>query len=571
MSWHRIAGESEIRDGIFYEFDDKCKIGEGGMGVVYLGRRVDSYGKETKVAIKKISAGIDPKSSEMARARREASIRIKHENLLYMYGMVTSTQKDFLGNLIEENYIVMEYLDGIELVDFIDGHLASGKNFVSENLKVLYSRYLNDRLAVSAEIIRDVLSALSAMHDAGYIHRDIDPRNVFITVDGTVKLIDFGLCKPLLNVSDIFNLSQANLHKQLSSSGQLMGKPSYSSPELLSGQLTKQDRTTDIYSVGMLYYQLVTGKVPFEEEGDFGGIIEAQKKKNLILTSIPDKKVSAIIAKATRKETRRRFQTCSEFRVALEGGRPTVQIDKSIVVISIAALALLLLSILTVKKFDTLETWFADIIKKDNVVSKPSLSALCDSLAFQISRQERVDTSIIRAVKDSVLMKELYADVTWNKLTDSALFFTKGILLLHFEYKAYNEFKIFDFDSPDEIPELFEKNKSYFSIYLKGKPFSLSALDTLYTPKNEYLPALLSEIFLDDMVEFPQKYGEDKFLFLFFSRFEWMTGHIGMDEQINDWFKRVNHILVMSESYHWERASRLKKSDRYIKIKNNLL
>ena len=577
MSWHRIAGEREIREGVYYEFDDRYKIGEGGMGTVYLGRRVDNYGNEVKVAIKKISSGIDPNSSEMARAKREASIQIRHENLLYMYGMVTMCQKDFLGSVVEDNYIVMEYLEGIELVDFIDGHLASRNNMVAEEIKALYARYFNDRVIVSSEIIRSVLSALSALHDAGYIHRDIDPRNVFITVDGTVKLIDFGLCKPLSNVSDVINLSQANIHKQLSTNGQIMGKPSYAPPELLFGQLDKQNRATDIYSVGMLFYQLVTGKVPFEDEGDISRIIEAQKKKKLPLSSIQDKKVSLIIEKATNKDNSKRFHTCAEFRVALDGGKPNVL--PTPVVVSAAALAIIIaLSVFLVSDIDIAEIKqrFKHIEKREDINLKPSLACLCDSLVCQVSRGEKVDTTIVRSVKDSIAAKESYVGVVWEKLTDRNLYLKSGTLMLFCEYtsnvyKTHKDFSIFDFATQEEITEIIQDQRNHFYRELKGLPFSISALDTLYVPRKEYLPILLTDVFLDDMSRFPRKYGEDKLLFMFFSRFEWMKDHITKGTVAKEWFEKIDNAMVTSESNHWNRAIKVEKSERYRKMKASVL
>ena len=93
-------------------------------------------------------------------------------------------------------------------------------------------------------IIKAALSGLMALHDAGYIHRDIDPSNIFITEDEHIKIIDFGIFKQMKNLT--------TNDRALTVAGAFMGKPEYASPELALGDLKHQNQTTDIYAMGVL-------------------------------------------------------------------------------------------------------------------------------------------------------------------------------------------------------------------------------------------------------------------------------------------------------------------------------
>ena len=95
-----------------------------------------------------------------------------------------------------------------------------------------------------------------ALHDKGYIHRDLDPSNIMITSDRKIKIIDYGIAKQLSTLT--------TQDQQLTTAGQFMGKATYASPELVVGDVVHQNETTDIYAIGIMLFQFIVGHVPFE-------------------------------------------------------------------------------------------------------------------------------------------------------------------------------------------------------------------------------------------------------------------------------------------------------------------
>lgn len=496
MSWHRIF-EQDNKEGVYYEYDDQHMIGAGGMGVVYFGRRVDNLGNETPVAIKKINAGIDPHGREMQRARREASIRIRHENLLYMYGMVTMAQKDFMGNTIEDHYVIMEYLNGISLSDFIDGHLALKDKTVPETIQRMYASYKSDPVGTSKSIIRAVLSGITTLHDSGYIHRDIDPSNVIITSDGGIKVIDYGLCKNSNNARDKFDLEMAQNMKQLSVTGQILGKPSYAPEELLSGKLDTQGMYTDTYSIGMMLYHLVTGKVPFDNV-DVHRIIEDQKKSSLPLGEIEDKHIAKVIKKATSKKIRDRYPNCSEFRVAIDSESDPLEWRTIIPSVS-AVVAVALLIVAAVANWDKIKEIFMPPTPR-----QLPLSELCDSLLSPIRKGMPIkDSTYFNMVKDSVNANEKSAAYVWkivNDYSDTTLyksepqirFFVKNPDDNGISHKMLEEFEKDRVALNRKLSEYDDKYKNQYGM------FSLS--EGIHMPNSDYLDEVRIGLFLHNFV-----------------------------------------------------------------------
>lgn len=310
MALYKLQGKLERSKGIHYEFDTNDEpLGEGGMGAVYKGVCIDEKsGTSRVVAVKFIYESLGDNVQVIERARRESAIQIKHENLVEMLGFIETEDQNVLGEPVRHYHIVSELLEGVSLDDLLKGKVADKSGNVIPAADKLYEDYKRDPQHFAVFIIKNVLSGLMALHDKGYIHRDIDPTNVMVTKDGLVKLIDFGIAKHMRTLT--------SYDKHLTKAGMFMGKPEYAAPELVLGEIGEQNQTTDIYAVGVLLYQCIVGHTPFE--GDKADILRNQLHKKLPLRSVHDKEIRKIIERATEKTRAKRFQSAAEFRVALD-------------------------------------------------------------------------------------------------------------------------------------------------------------------------------------------------------------------------------------------------------------
>lgn len=308
MSLYKIQGKAEKQKGIYYEFDsDDEPLGEGGMGKVYKGRCVDEKtGRSRNVAVKFMYSDLPPYAIE--KARREAAIQFRNDNLIEMLGFIETESRSVLGEIVHHYHVVSELLEGVSLDNMFEGKLTDQQGHLVPFAEKLYKDYQQDANHFAIEIIKNVLSGLMTMHDAGYIHRDIDPTNIMITSDGKIKLIDFGIAKKMNSLT--------THDKHLTQAGQFVGKPEYAAPELVLGAINEQNQTTDIYAVGILLFQCIVGHVPFE--GDRSDILQKQLHSPLPLKLIKNAGLKKIIAQATEKSRAKRFQSAAEFRVALE-------------------------------------------------------------------------------------------------------------------------------------------------------------------------------------------------------------------------------------------------------------
>ncbi len=308
MSIVKLQGESEKSRGIHYELDSSAQpIGVGGMGQVFKGICVNEHTGATRpVAIKFLFDDLPPQAIE--RAHREASIQLRNDNLVEMLGFIEIADRTSYGEVKMRYHVVSELLSGVSLSALLEGRTTDRDGVRVPFAEQLLADYLNDREHFACTMVINILSGLMALHDAGYIHRDIDPSNIMITSDGHIKLIDFGIAKQMkaLTESD----------EGLTVAGKFMGKPEYAAPELVLGDVKHQNRTTDIYAMGILLYQLVVGHTPFE--GPRHDILEQQLKSKLPLQAIKNKALRKIIATACEKKQDLRYQTISEMRVALE-------------------------------------------------------------------------------------------------------------------------------------------------------------------------------------------------------------------------------------------------------------
>jgi len=264
-----------------------AKLGEGGMGVVYLAEH-PVIGK--KVAMKAIHPELSKNSDVVSRFVTEAKAvnQIGHEHIVDI--------ADFGNTPDGEFYFVMEYLQGESLSD-----------------RLRRENRLDAAAALS--ITGQIADALNASHEQGIIHRDLKPENIFLCVNrgpgrDFVKVLDFGLAK--LTLSD-----QKVSHK--TRTGSVMGTPYYMSPEQCEGKI-EIDHRADIYSLGVLLFEMLTGKVPFGGDG-YGEIIVKHvtmppPSVRSINEALPEE-LDLILYRALAKDRDQRFQTMAEFEEAL--------------------------------------------------------------------------------------------------------------------------------------------------------------------------------------------------------------------------------------------------------------
>lgn len=316
MTIIRLQGYEEQERGIYYEYDaDSKPLGEGAMGRVFKGHMVDERKKErTPIAIKAITPNIPPHVVE--RARREANVRIDSNNLLKMLGFVEMT---FVMSIEERTvhqkryFVVMELLEGVTLHDLMQGVITTPNGVTVAYAKQLRDSFITHKYETIKYIMGQVLQGVMALHNANYIHRDIDPSNIMVCSDGTIRLIDFGICKKIdaLGTQD----------KNLTSSGVFMGKVNYAAPELVLGDVEHQNRSTDIYSLGILLYQLCAGHLPFT--GDDNSVMLAHIRKPLHLKDVELRSFRQVVEKATKKSQSERYQLAIDMYEALKSANLT--------------------------------------------------------------------------------------------------------------------------------------------------------------------------------------------------------------------------------------------------------
>jgi predicted Ser/Thr protein kinase len=281
-----VGGETDMVGSIIADrYHVMRKLGEGGMGQVYL---VEHVKMGRKSALKVMNPGMVKDADAISRFNREAAnaSRINHPNVAAVY--------DFGETPDGIIYLAMEFVEGPPLTKVIEQQGA-----------------LPPKRA--AEIVRQAAEALAIAHDMGIVHRDLKPDNIMIakTRDGgdLVKVVDFGIAK-----------AAGAENQKVTKTGLVVGTPEYMSPEQLAGD--KLDGRSDIYSLGLVAFNMMTGKLPFPSDSAQESMIMRLTDKPKPLGEMkPDltwpADVQAVMDKALERDVNARYQTATEFGRAL--------------------------------------------------------------------------------------------------------------------------------------------------------------------------------------------------------------------------------------------------------------
>ena len=260
-----------------YELIDK--LGEGGMGVVYRARDVE-LGR--LVAIKLLLTDVLDDDSRRRRFHHEAraASSLNHPNIVTIYDIAHDRGTDF---------IVMEYVEGTPLRDLI-GTQVSHKDIASWALQIA--------------------SALAAAHSSRIIHRDIKPANILITREGAVKVLDFGLAKLAVRTSVESDSTLTALERtEVTERGTVLGTASYMSPEQAEGKAL--DGRSDVFSLGVVLYELLSGRRPFEGDSSLA-VLTAILRDDPAPVETAAAELTRIVRRALEKNREERYQSASE-------------------------------------------------------------------------------------------------------------------------------------------------------------------------------------------------------------------------------------------------------------------
>jgi len=254
------------------------ELGRGGMGVVY---KAHEESLNRFVAIKVLGEQLSGDPSFVTRFVREAqaAAALSHPNIIQIF---------FIGEDSGRHYFVMEYVKGKSLLAMVKEE----------------GRIDNPR---ATQLVLQAANGLAAAHDRGFLHRDIKPANLLVDESGRLKIADFGLVLP------------QEAATRLTATGMLVGTPGYLSPEQCMAQ--PMDRRTDIYSLGVTYYEILSGRMPFQADSPLAllnKILHEEPPDITALNERVDEKTRAIVHRMIAKDRDQRYQSCHELITDLE-------------------------------------------------------------------------------------------------------------------------------------------------------------------------------------------------------------------------------------------------------------
>lgn len=278
-------------------------LGEGGMGAVYLAQDTTL---ERKVAIKFLSSEFAKDSMRRNRFFQEAksASALNHPNILTVHE---------IGESNGTHFIVTEFIKGRTLMQYLREEKSSLQSVL--------------------EIATQIASALSAAHEAGIVHRDIKPENVMVRNDAIVKVLDFGIAK----LTDSNNTAEtdkeaATRMKPMTMPGMIIGTPQYMSPEQARGQTV--DFRSDIFSFGVVLYEMIAGKPPFSGTTNMdiiGSILKDEPKPLGEHQPGISQDLERIVGKALRKDREKRYQHIKDLFIDLNDIKRTIELDTNLI------------------------------------------------------------------------------------------------------------------------------------------------------------------------------------------------------------------------------------------------
>ncbi|MEO6334575.1 MAG: serine/threonine-protein kinase, partial [Pyrinomonadaceae bacterium] len=277
------------------------QIGAGGMGEVYLAQ---DEKLDRRVAIKILNERFGKDDSYLQRFIREAKAAssLNHPNILVIHEIS-------IGE--DANFIVSEFVEGRTLRDVIGGSELT--------------------VGVVLDIATQAAGALAAAHGAGIVHRDIKPENIVVRPDGYVKVLDFGLAK-LLKPQNLFSdEADDTVLQNHTAQGVIMGTVNYMSPEQAKAETV--DERTDIFSLGVVVYELLSGVAPFQGKSmseTFANVINAEPAALTLTESTVSQELQRIVSKMLRKEKSERYQTSESLVSDLKALRDNIAFDEKL-------------------------------------------------------------------------------------------------------------------------------------------------------------------------------------------------------------------------------------------------
>ncbi len=277
------------------------KIGAGGMGEVYL---AEDTKLDRRVALKFLPEDLANDAERMRRFVQEAKTAsaLNHPSIITIHE---------IGKTDNTHFIATEYIEG----------------------ETLHSRLKSEQMNLKTvlDVAIQVASALDAAHRAGIVHRDIKPENVMIRPDGVVKILDFGIAKLTEKKANTIDAEAATAIKAGTSPGMIIGTAAYMSPEQARGK--DIDARSDIFSFGVVFYEMLTGKQPFEGESAIDTISSIIHKDPVPLSQLASgipRELQRIVEKSLRKDREERYQTVKDLLIDLKDVRQDLQLQNQL-------------------------------------------------------------------------------------------------------------------------------------------------------------------------------------------------------------------------------------------------